>query len=113
VLVTSLVGEVTTITEDDGAINTDLWSNPTVGADVALCTALDIANNAVGTMYFLTGTVSDALLSATSGAFTNQPNSFVVSAGTIDLKTGASKTGATKWVLQYIPLDPGASVVVA
>ena len=33
--------------------------------------------------------------------------------GTIDLTTGASKTGAFKWDLFYIPIDEGASVVAA
>ena len=31
----------------------------------------------------------------------------------IDLTTGASKTGAIKWDLFYIPIDEGASVVAA
>jgi len=112
VLVTQIVGEVTTEVQAQ-ACNMDLWSNPTVGADVALCAVVDINGDAVGTLYAITGTVTDAMISATSGAFTAQASALVVTAGTIDLKTSATNTGATKWTLHYIPLDSGSTVVAA
>ncbi len=112
VIVTQLIGEVTDTIENTGAINADLWSNPTVGADVAICTVLDIANGAIGTMYNITGTPSDALAAHVSGSFIAQASAFILPAGTLDLKTLASKTGITKWTLHYIPFDRGATVIV-
>jgi hypothetical protein len=50
IIVTFLIGEVTTIIETQPN-NTKLVSNPTVGADVDLCTVLDITGDTVGTMY--------------------------------------------------------------
>jgi hypothetical protein len=112
VLISDIVGEVTTVVEG-GTNNLELYSNPTVGADVALCAAVDIDADAVGTMYHITGTLADAMIATTSGAFPSQLTPIIVAAGTIDVKTSASKTGATKWVLYYLPLTAGASVTVA
>jgi hypothetical protein len=110
VLVYAIVGEVTTVIENTGAVNIDLWSNPTVGADVALCAVADIANDAVGTLYTITGTLADAIIPTTSGAVKMQANPVLVTAGTIDLKTSASKTGQTKWTIHWRPLDSGATI---
>jgi hypothetical protein len=78
-----------------------------------LCAAVDIDADAVGTMYHITGTLADAMIATTSGAFPSQVTPIIVAAGTIDVKTSASKTGATKWVLYYLPLTSGASVTAA
>jgi len=112
VLVTNIVGEVTTVIQAQ-ACNIDLWSNPTVGADVALCAVADINADAVGTLYTITGTLADAIVPTTSGAVKSQANAVIVTAGTIDLKTSATNTGATKWTLHYIPLDASSTVVTA
>lgn len=114
VLISDIVGEVT-VEIGAGANDVALWSNPTVGADVALCldAGLDIDGNVVGTMYNITGTFADAMIATTSGAFSSQATPIVVSAGTIDLKCSASKAGQTKWTLFYIPLDAGATVTAA
>jgi len=110
VLVTQIVGEVTTIIQDQEC-SIDLWSNPTVGADVALCTATEIKTDAVGTLYTITGTLTDALIATTSGAVTSQANAILVTDGSIDLKTSATNTGATKWTIHYVPLDSGSTIV--
>ena len=109
VLVTQIVGEVTTIIETQDN-DTKLIANPTVGADVDLCTALNITADAVGTIYTITGTLADAMVATTSGAVTAQASAVLVAAGTIDLDCAASNTGATKWTLHYIPLDSGSTV---
>lgn len=113
VLVTQIVGEVTTIF--DGTVNSiKLISNPTVGADVDLCTALVVTGDTQGTIYNITGTLSDAMIATTSGALTAQASAIILSAGTIDLDaTATDTTGATKWTVHYIPLDSGARIVVA
>lgn len=105
-----IVGEVTTVIQTQ-ANNTNLVANPTVGADVDLCAVLSITADAVGTMYKITGTLADALVATTSGAFAAQVGEVIVAAGTIDLACAASNTGQVKWTLQYIPLDDGATIV--
>jgi len=60
VLITQLVGEVVGVC-NGVATNIKLISNPTVGADVDLCSAsASVANNAIGTIYTITGTLADA-----------------------------------------------------
>lgn len=115
VLITSLVGEVTTVIQTQ-ADNTKLTFDPTdAGATQDLCAVLDITADAVGTMYSLTGTpataMQDALNFLPSSKVLAQP--LVLKPGAILLDCAASNTGSVKWDLCYIPLDNGASVVAA
>lgn len=112
VLVTSIVGEVTTVIQTQ-ANATKLISNPTTGTDVDLCATLDITADQVGCLYGITGLFSDAMVGANAGAGVVPRNAVVVPVGTIDLSCAASNTGAVKWSLTYIPLDNGASVTAA
>lgn len=113
VLVTHLVGEVTTVF--DGTINSiKLIANPTVGADVDLCAALVVTSDAASSLYNVTGTFADALLVNTSGAAQGQVTPFIVADGTIDLDaTATDTTGATKWTIHYLPLDTGSIIITA
>jgi len=105
-----ILGEVTVVIQNQ-ANNTKVVSNPTVGADVDLCAVLDIANDAVGTMYKVNGDFSDALLSQTSGAFEDAKDyPVIVTDGTIDLSCAASNTGEVKWTLHWIPVDHGSQI---
>lgn len=119
VLVTSLIGVVTTaIASSDPVLS--LGTAPTTGtaqtSGIATTTVLTSAE--AGTLITVassaglpTGLVAMATAAkAGSAVFTTLADSFVVSAGTITWTTGASKTGALKWYLTYIPLDDGASV---
>jgi hypothetical protein len=110
VLITQIVGEVTVVF--DGTVNSlKLISNPTVGADVDLCTALVVTSDVLGSIYNITGTLANALVVSTSGAIVEQKTSIIVADGTIDLDATASDTtGSTKWTLHYIPLDKGSKV---
>lgn len=115
VLITSLVGEVTTVIQTQ-ADNTKLTFDPTdAGATQDLCAVLDITADAVGTCYSLTGTpataMQDALNFLPSNKVLAQP--LVLKPGTILLDCAASNTGSVKWDLCYIPLDNGASVAAA
>lgn len=110
VRVLSIVGEVTTVIQTQ-ANATKLVANPTVGADVDLCATVEITADAVGTMYNITGTLANAMVATTSGAFAAQAGEVIVAAGTIDLNCAASNTGQIQWTLQYIPLDDGATIV--
>jgi hypothetical protein len=104
-----IIGEVTTIL-GAGLNNMKLIANPVIGADVDLCTTLDVDIDAVGTFYHLTGTLTDPLVATTSGAGASQPNGIIVAPGTIDLSCSASRTGQIKWILFYIPLDDNANI---
>jgi len=113
VRILEIIGEVVVII-GDVATNAKLIANPTVGADVDLCAQANIQADAAGTIYSITGTLTDALIPTTSGAVTAQANGITVAAGTIDLYTDAnSVTGTTKWMVRWIPVDSGAKVVVA
>jgi len=112
VLITQIVGEVTTVVSGT-ATNIKLIFNPIVGADVDLCTATTITDDAVGTVYNITGTLSDALVTTTSGAVIAQASAIVVTAGTIDLDCTATNTGEVKWTVNYEPIDQGAKVIAA
>jgi len=113
VLITQIVGEVTTVF--DGTVNSiKLISNPTVGADVDICAALVVTSDVLGTIYNIDGTFANTMYENTSGAAEAQPNPFIVAAGTIDLDaTATDTTGATKWTIHYIPLDSGSTIVTA
>lgn len=121
VLVTSLIGEVTTVLGAT-ATNLNVTLDPTGANAVAdLAAATVVTSDAVGTLYSVTGAPAD-LLSAAAVGNTQVPNyvaavvtaqGFIVPAGSILLKTSATNTGATKWALTYIPYDDGASVAAA
>jgi len=112
VLITSIVAGVTTdIQAQPNSIK--LVSNPTIGADVDLCAALEINGDAAGTMYSITGTLTDPLVATTSGAFAAQADGVVVAPGTIDVDATASSTGNFQWRINYIPLQAGATIVAA
>ena len=115
VLVTSIIGEVTTVIQTQ-ADNTKLTFDPTdAGATQDLCAVLDITADAVGTCYSITGTpataMQDALNFVSSNKMLAQP--LLLKPGQILLDCAASNTGSVKWALTYIPYDNGATVVAA
>lgn len=115
VLVTSLVGEVTTVIQTQ-ADATKLTFDPVdAGATQDLSATVDITADAVGTLYSLTGTpataMQDALNFLPSNKVLAQP--LVLKPGSILLDCAASNTGSVKWDLTYVPLDNGASVAAA
>jgi hypothetical protein len=109
VLICDIIGKVTTACHAD-ANNMKLIANPTVGADVDLCATVNVASAAIGTTFHLTGTLTDAMVKVVSGAGQSQQEPIQVEPGTIDLSCDASKTGAIKWTLFYIPLETGAKI---
>lgn len=113
VLVTSLVGEVTTVVQNQACTLT-VVATPTVGAvnDIGAASG-SIASAAVGNLFGVTGLAADAVVSSTGGGVSNLRNPIVVAPGVIGLKTSATNTGATKWTITYIPIDDGASIVAA
>lgn len=114
VKILGIYGEVTTVIQSQ-TNNAKLTANPDTGADVDLCANLDLTGDAVGTMYGITGDLSDALLEATSGALETLGDykPVVVAPGTIDLTCSASSTGAIKWTVEWEPIDLHATVTRA
>ena len=111
--VVAIIGEVTTVIETQ-ANNTKLKFNPTAaGADQDLCAVLNITADAVGTLYTITGLVTDALvddLLIGDGVLTKPK---VLSEGDIELDCSATNTGSVAWTLIYSPIDSDALVVAA
>ena len=113
VLITAIVGEVTTVIQTQ-ANDTKLIANPTTGTSVDMCAVLDISADEVGCLYGITGTPADALVGTNAGLTVGMGNKgIVVNTGTIDLSCAASNTGAIKWTVHYIPIDKNATVVAA
>lgn len=109
IILTSIVGEVTTVIQTQ-ANNTKLVSTPTTGTAVDMCAVLDISADEVGCLYGITGLPSDALYGANAGLTQVQSRPLVIPIGTIKLSCAASNTGSVKWSMTYIALDEGASV---
>ena len=112
VLITSIVGEVTTVIQTQ-ANATKLTANPTTGSSVDMCIALDISADEVGCLYGITGTPADALIGTNAGLTPEMAKGLILNTGTIDLDCAASNTGAIKWTIHYIPIDKDATIVVA
>lgn len=111
-LITGIVGEVGTVIQNQ-LNNTKLTANPTTGTSVDICAVLDIAADEAGTLYSITGTLSDALAGTAAGAVASQANGVIVNTGTIDLDCAASNTGTIGWTVFYVPLEDGAVIEAA
>lgn len=112
VLITAIVGEVTTIIETQ-ANNTKLIANPTTGTSVDMCTVLDTSADEVGCLYGITGTPANALIGTNAGLTPAMAKGLILNIGTIDLSCASSNTGAIKWTIHYIPIDENATIVAA
>lgn len=112
VMITSFVGVFTTV---GSATSTTLKVNvvPTTGpaADLAAVSSA-FTTQAVGSIVSISGVPADATLIGGSG-IAPRTNGIVVPAGSVQVTTSATNTGAVQWLLTYIPLDDGATVVAA
>lgn len=114
VLVKMLVGEVTTVVQNQ-ACTLKVSSVPTVGSAVDIASNLDINAFEAGGLLVVEGD-GTALIGAAGGAgAANAANAlpFILPIGTVRITTGATNTGATKWDVWYKPLDAGARMVSA
>jgi len=122
VLIKALIG-VRTIIQAGGASTLQFQHSvgPTVlDAGTGVATA-----NAVGTIYWLTGDVTDPVQLGAAGApiltgkivatsVTHAGIGVLAGAGNIQVTfTAAAGTGSTRYILCYEQIDPGASVVAA
>lgn len=113
VLVTLLFGEVTTIIQNSDPV-LKITATPTTGSAVDIASTVDITSLEVGGKLIVEGDGTALVKGNAGGAFfANGAHEWIASIGYIDLISGASKTGAMKWDLWYVPLDEGALVVSA
>jgi hypothetical protein len=113
VIVTSLVGTVTTATGAT-ATNLSVIGNPTTGTDVVLASVLASASKEIGATFTLPVTFGSALqVQNAGGAGTPLGTGFILNPGTLDILTSASNTGSIQWTVTYVPLDDGASITAA
>jgi hypothetical protein len=112
--ITHIEGEICDGAVDNESADTQFIYNPTVGAtDTNMCAvgALDAAP--VGTIFSITGTLSDALQFGPS-ITPMMAKSLVLAEGTIDIKSEGDNDGTNSatvsFEIWYKPLDSGATV---
>lgn len=113
VRIVGLVGRVTTIIQGTDPV-AKITSTPTVGTAVDVGATVDLSSLEVGGFITVEGD-GTAMIKGNAGAGLpgTGPGYWYCPAGYIDLITGASKTGATKWDLYYVAAEDGAYVVSA
>ena len=111
VLVTSIVGEVTTAITVANSYK--LQHNPTVGTTKDLVAATDIGttDTPAGNLLGFQGLTGDSILTG-PGAVPTLKQPIVLTAGSIE-SVSAGTDGVILWVVTYVPLDDGASIVAA
>lgn len=110
VIVTAILGEVTTVIQTQ-ANNTKLVFNPTAtGASQDMCAVLDTSADPVGEIYTISGTVGDALRSDLLIGNPVLQNALYCAEGVIELSCAATNTGSVKWSIWYVPAETGATV---
>lgn len=111
VLVTSIVGEVTTAITVANSYK--LQANPTTGttADIVAATDIGTTDTPAGNLLGFTGVKTDSIISG-PGRCQTLTSPMVLNTGTIE-HVSAGTDGAITWVLTYVPLDDGATVVAA
>jgi hypothetical protein len=112
VLITSIVGEVTTAITVAGT--TKLQANPTTGTTGDLCAATDLGttDTPAGDLVSFQGLKGDSIVFGVGAAPTlKQP--IVVNTGTIEQVTATGADGGITWVVTWVPLDNGAVLVAA
>jgi hypothetical protein len=114
VILTGLLGEVTTIVQAQA--NAAKWiATPTVGTATDICGTLDLNAAEVGCLLSITGLASDAMrgVVSSSGSVSGMTRLVYLATGTLRFSTAATNTGATKWTAFWLPVDDGATLVAA
>jgi hypothetical protein len=109
VIITTLIGEVTTATSAT-ATNLKIDAVGTAsGVTTPLVVNTLVTSLTVGNEFCFT-TLGGA---ATVGAAVTQSNETILPTGIVRITTDATNTGAMRWTLLYFALDDGASVTAA
>ncbi|PRY35347.1 hypothetical protein [Umezawaea tangerina] len=112
VAITSIVGRVTTAITVANTVK--LQANPTVGATKDLCAATDLGttDSPAGNLISFQGLTGDSALTG-PGAVPGPKQDLYVDTGTIEQVTATGADGGITWILTYVPIDDGATVVAA
>ncbi len=111
VFIPLMFGQVTTAIQSSDPV-AKVTGTPTVGTAVDIASTVDLSSLEAGGFIYVEGDGTALVKSNAGVAFANLKG-FIANAGYLDLITSASKTGAVKWDLWYVPLDDGSSVVAA
>lgn len=113
VLVTALVGEVTTAITVANTVK--LQANPTTGTTSDLCAATDIGttDTPAGNLLSLPAAAGSSLASGIGAVRALGGIGIYVAAGSIEQVTATGADGAVTWYLCYTPVTNGAGVVAA
>lgn len=114
VLITSLVGEVTTVL-GAGANTITIGTAPTVGTGsaTALGTSATITTAAVGSHIAANPGGAAVIDVSTQAGVLVQAAGFLTDPGSVTVTTTATVTGSVKWSITYIPYDDAATVAAA
>lgn len=127
VIITSLTGTVSTVIQAQ-ATTLSVGNKPTGGASATatLCATADLNGKPVGTSVAVPAAKASALIVSAAdgtlvwnGASGGQGVSLasgglaLVPAGSIQVTTVATSTGAITWTVTWVPYDAGATVVAA
>jgi hypothetical protein len=124
VVLTSLIGVVSTAVANTASLTITLQHTPTGGSAAALAAATVVTNDGLGTFYSLTMGAAAELISQETEAGTEAPNvtyaqicrqPIVLPAGTVRVLVSDHDpgTGAVQWTATYIPYDDGSAISVA
>lgn len=111
VALTSIVGEVTTAITVANSYK--LQHNPTTGTTADLCAATDIGttDTPAGSLLSFQGLAADSIIQA-PGKIATIKQPIIITAGQIE-SVSAGTDGVILWVVTYVPLDDGATLVAA
>lgn len=114
IVITSLVGEVTTVL-GAGANTVTIGYAPTVGVGsaTALGTSATITTAAAGSHFAALPGGATVIDVSTQAGVALQDLGFLVDPGSVTITTTATVTGSVKWTLTYVPFDDAATVVAA
>ncbi len=115
VLMTSIVGEVTTAIGSAGTLKLILTADATTAGDTDLCAAVDMSACTEGDLLSITGLPATNMLVSQKGSVqTMDYKGVAMNEGTLDLHAAdSSTTGDVKWVVTYVPIDDEAEMTVA
>jgi hypothetical protein len=118
VAILCLLGEVVTAVSAN-ACNMKLVADPVSGIDTDMCTVVDIQSAAIGDIFYIDGTVGNAMVKAVPGTALplaiGMDVPLCLPAGTVDLNLANSDptTGVITWYMRYAAVQAGAYVIGA
>ena len=117
VLVTAIIGEVTTVIQTQANATKLKFTSTSPGSTTDLCGTLDITAKAVGSLFSIVGVLATAMKVTTNNLLVPSDNlahpGLVLGAGAILLDCAASNTGSVSWSIWYVPLEDGAAITAA